>query len=159
MQFSLSWRALNALYNEAPRQAVTLLGMAAGTLGTVKALYQAIDDHKLAAILARLDKNAIGDDFTQPGPVKGVQAAKKYMTAIFKAIPDLKQDITLQFAAGDLVVTEGYMHGTFKRRMGPMKPTNKPIGMHFVDIIQLKGGKVVETSSYGNSMEMMSPAK
>jgi len=56
------------------------------------------------------------------------------------------------------VITEGYMHGTFKGRMGPMKPTNKPIGMHFVDIARVKDGKVVEITSYGNSAEMMAPA-
>jgi predicted ester cyclase len=89
--------------------------------------------------------------------MKGTKGVKAYLTTFFKAIPDLKQDKTVQIAAGDLVVTEGVLQGTLKGNLGPLKATNKPISMHFVDIIQVKDGKAAKLTTYANSMELMPP--
>ena len=126
-------------------------------IDAVNAMYKAIDDHKVDATLAMMTADGSMDDFTSPAAYKGPKAVKGFLDMIFKAIQDVTQDKNLQVAAGDLVVTEGYLHGTMKGNLGPMKATNKPIGLHFVDVIQMKDGKMVKGWSYGNSMEMMPP--
>ena len=126
-------------------------------IDAINAMYKAIDDHKVDATIATMTADATLDDLTNPAPFKGAKAAKAFLETIFKALPDVTQDKNLQMAAGDLVVTEGYMHGTMKGNMGPMKATNKPAGLHFVDVMQMKDGKMVKGWTYGNSMEMMPP--
>jgi hypothetical protein len=74
-----------------------------------------------------------------------------------KAIPDAKFACT-NWAVDDFVIAECTMNGTDK---GPMvmpgmkiKATNKPLTMHSVDVIQMKDGKAISGTSYGNGMEM-----
>lgn len=126
-------------------------------LDAVNAMYKAIDDHKVDAVVASMDKDVVGEDYSQPATMKGMKAAKAFIGGVFKAIPDVKQERTAQIAAGDLVVTEGVMQGTWKGNMGPLKATKKPVALHFVDIMQLKDGKVVNVTSYANSAELMPP--
>ncbi len=126
-------------------------------LDAVNAMYKAIDDHKVDAVTTLMTADGSMDDFTQPTAMKSPKDVKAFLGFIFKAVPDVAQDKPLQMAAGDLVITEGFLHGTMKGNMGPMKATNKPIGMHFVDVVQVKDGKMAKAWSYGNSMEMMPP--
>ena len=126
-------------------------------LDAVNVMYKGFDERKADAVVATMTADGTIDDWTTPSTFKGPKAAKAFLEPMFKAIPDVTQDKNLQIAAGDLVVTEGYLHGTMKGNMGPMKATNKPIGMHFVDVMQMKDGKIVKGSVYGNSMEMMPP--
>ena len=120
-------------------------------------VYKAIDDHKADAVVANMTADGTMDDWTNPATLKGPKANKAFLETIFKAIPDVTQDKNVQIAAGDLVITEGFLHGTMKGNMGPMKATNKPIGLHFVDVMQVKDGKVLKGWNYANSMEMMPP--
>jgi predicted ester cyclase len=126
-------------------------------LDAANVLYKAIDDHKVDGALAVTTTDSSMDDFTNPAPFKNQKAMKGFLESVLKAIPDVTQDKVVQMAAGDLVITEGYLHGTMKGNMGPMKATNKPIGMHFIDVMQMKDGKMVKGWSYGNSMEMAPP--
>jgi ketosteroid isomerase-like protein len=126
-------------------------------LEVANAVYDAIDTHKVDDVLKFMSPDLEGDDYTEPAPRKGTKSVKEYLGVFFKAMPDLKQDRNAQIAAGDLVVTEGVMHGTLKGNLGPLKATKKPISLHFVDIVQVKDGKFVHLTTYANSMEMMPP--
>ena len=153
-----SFRAVEALPTAAP-----LVASTKGTpdeqknLDAANAMYKAIDDHKTDALVALMTADGTMDDFTNPATFKGPKAVKTFMDGVMKTMPDVSQDKLVQLAAGDLVVTEGYMHGTMKGNMGPMKATNKPMGMHFIDVIQIKDGKMVKGWSYGNAFEMVPP--
>ncbi|HUS31769.1 MAG TPA: ester cyclase [Kofleriaceae bacterium] len=129
----------------------------AKNLEVVNAVYAAIDAHKADEVLKYMDPNGGGDDYTEPASRQGTKGIKEYLGVFFKAVPDLKQDKIVQLAAGDLVVSEVNLHGTLKGNLGPMKATNKPINLHFVDIAQVKDGKVVHMTSYANSLELMPP--
>ena len=118
-------------------------------------MYKLIDDHKTADVLALMSDDATMADYTQPADVKGKKAFTEFFGMIFKAIPDFKQTRGTQVAADDYVVTEGTMVGTQKGAMGPLKASNKPINVHFVDVLQMKDGKMVKGWSYGNSVEML----
>jgi steroid delta-isomerase-like uncharacterized protein len=97
------------------------------------------------------------NDLSAPAPVNGKKAMVKYFDMVTKAIPDLKMNCTT-WAVDDFVIEECAMSGTNK---GPftapgmkVPATNKPITLHGVDIIQMKDGKAVSGTSYGNGMEM-----
>lgn len=124
----------------------------------VNALYQAIDDHKVDAFLGALTDDTTMDDMTSPALQKGKDAARQFATMLFKAVPDVKQQRTMQIASDDFVVTEGVMQGTLKGNFGPLKATNKPFALHYVDILQVKDGKIVRGWSYGNTVELTAPA-
>ena len=40
----------------------------------------------------------------------------QYLVMLLEAVPDLKQERTVQIAASDLVVVEGKVHGTLEAR-------------------------------------------
>lgn len=126
-------------------------------LDAIDVMYKAFDQREADGVVAVMTADGTMDDWTNPTTFKGPKGAKAFLETLFKAIPDVTQDKNVQIAAGDLVVTEGYMHGTMKGNMGPLKATNKPIGLHFVDVMQIKDGKMVKGWTYANSMEMMPP--
>jgi steroid delta-isomerase-like uncharacterized protein len=148
---------------EASPTAAPLVASTKGTpdeqknLDAANALYKAIDDHKFDAVVALMTSDASLDDFSNPTAYKNPKAVKGFLDTILKALPDVSQDKLVQLAAGDLVITEGYMHGTMKGNLGPIKATNKPAGLHFIDVLQVKDGKMVKGWSYGNSFELVPP--
>ncbi|HEX3772439.1 MAG TPA: ester cyclase, partial [Polyangiaceae bacterium] len=95
------------------------------------------------------------DDLTTPASVKGGKAGVAMAKSIWKAIPDLAQTKPVQFAAGDVVVTEGVLTGTQKGPMGRLKASNKPVSLRFVDFVKIKDGKAASLTTYGDSAEML----
>ena len=71
------------------------------------------------------------------------------------AFPDFKQTHDVQIVADGWVITEGVLTGTHKGPMGPIKATNKPVTIHFVDIFQAKDSKFVSGRTYINSLEVL----
>jgi steroid delta-isomerase-like uncharacterized protein len=117
--------------------------------------YKLIDDHKTADVLAMMTDDVVFTDYSQPGEMKGKKAVGGWFGVMFKAIPDMKQTMGTQIAADDFVITEGAIVGTQKGAMGPLKASNKPVNVHFVDVIQLKDGKMAKGATYMNSVEML----
>jgi ketosteroid isomerase-like protein len=124
-------------------------------LEQAKALYTAFDAKKEADVLAFVTDDTTMDDFSMPATNKGTKGVKDYANTFWKAFPDATQAKPLQFAAGDFVVTEGALSGTQKGALGPVKATNKPVTMRFIDIFQMKDGKVVRGVSYADSAEIL----
>jgi len=127
----------------------------AKALASVNALYAAFEGKKESDFLALVTEDTTSDDYTAPATWKGVKAHKDGFESYTKTFPDLAQTKPLQFAAGDTVVSEGTLTGTQKGALGPIKATNKPVSLRFVDIIQMKDGKVVHMDTFSNSAEML----
>jgi ketosteroid isomerase-like protein len=126
----------------------------AKTLDAARALYAAFEK-KGGDVSPFFGDDSVSDDYTAPAAVKGLKANKDMVDSFWKTFPDLAQTKPVQFAADGFVVTEGVLTGTQKGALGPVKPTNKPVSLHFVDIIQLKDGKVVHLETFGNSAEIL----
>lgn len=118
-------------------------------------MYGLMDEHKVDDVLAMSADDVTMDDFTQAGTMKGKKDIKAFLGAIFTALPDFKQPRTLQFAAGDFVITQGTITGTQKGALGPIKASNKPVTFHFVDVMQMKDGKFTKGWSYANNAELL----
>jgi ketosteroid isomerase-like protein len=119
----------------------------------VKSVYAAFEKHDDKAFLAAMDDNCTWADYAQPTDMKGKDAAKKFFGEFGKAFPDLKMNAKNIFAAGDYVVVEAEMTGTFKGALGAVKPTNKSATTHAADVIKLKDGKAVAGATYSNGLE------
>jgi steroid delta-isomerase-like uncharacterized protein len=133
----------------------------AKNLDATNKVFAALDSHKGEDLLALLADDYVDDDMTNPGPLKKAEIAPM-LKSFFTAFPDIKASAkTVQFAAGDFVVTEAVVDGTFKAALpaGPgtpaFKPTNQPVKWHELDVVELKDGKIVKEWFYGNGAEFL----
>ncbi len=126
-------------------------------LAAGKAMYQLLDDHKVKDLCAGMASNdAPIDDYSMPVSFKGTKGCADYIGSFVKAMPDFKtQPLANQVAIGPDLVTEGVSQGTHKGPFGPFKATGKPLALHFLDIVQLKDGKVAHLWSYANGVELL----
>jgi len=116
-------------------------------------LFAALDTHKAEDVVGPMTDDYVYEDFTRAGPLKKAET-QQTATAFFAALPDLKvTSKPVQFGAGSYVVTEAVLDGTFKGAMSPFKPTNKPVTLHVLDVVELKDGKVTKEWSYANNAE------
>jgi predicted ester cyclase len=122
-----------------------------------KTVYQLLDDHKVKDVCAAMAGNdAPIDDYSMPISFKGTKGCSDYIGGFVKALPDLKtQPLANQIAIGPYLVSEGAVQGTQTGAMGPIKATGKPVSLHFIDIVQLKDGKVTHLLSYANGFELL----
>ncbi|MGH7295254.1 MAG: ester cyclase [Polyangiaceae bacterium] len=127
----------------------------AKALDVAKAFYTAFEGKKAPDLTALLAEKVTGDDYTSPATVTGPKAMTDAAGGYWKSFPDLAQTKPVQFAAGDVVVTEGVLTGTQKGALGPIKATNKPVSLRFVDFAQVKDGKVASFATYADSAELL----
>jgi hypothetical protein len=125
----------------------------AKALQTANAFYKAFESK--GDITPFLTDATTSDDYTAPATVKGIKANKDLAAGYWKTFPDLEQVKPFQFVADGFVITEGVLTGTQKGPLGPVKPTNKQATLHFVDVIEIKDGKIVHLDTYGNSAEIL----
>lgn len=78
------------------------------------------------------------------GAITGREGVLDYMKIIWLVFPDMKVEINMQIAEGDLVTTHKTFHATHKGVFMGMEPTNKKISWDVIDIIRIKDGKAIE---------------
>jgi hypothetical protein len=126
------------------------------TLDDGLALYTAFESHKVDEMMKWVGDTTTMDDYSMPGPaMTGPKQMKEVISAYYTTFPDLAQTKQVQFAVDGFVITEGTFTGTQKGAMGPIKATNKPVTLHFVDVFQIKDAKIVKALTYSNSYEML----
>ncbi len=119
-------------------------------------IYAAMDTLKLDTIMSVVADDVVFTDYTMPAPIKGSKDLKKLFGEYIKAIPDMHQmPLSNQWAIGKYVVSEGLIQGTNKGPFMGMPATKKPLAVHFLDIIQLDGGKEKVCETYMNSVELL----
>ena len=124
-------------------------------MDAAKPFYAAFEGNKPNDFAATVTDDSVGDDYGSPASVKGAKAFGAMASTYWKTFPDIAQTKPVQFVAGDTLVVEGTMTGTQKGALGPIKATNKPISLRFVDITRWKDGKVVRFATYADSAELL----
>jgi len=120
----------------------------------VSSFFGAWEKKDSKAFLELLTDDAQHIDYSQPqDSPKGKDAAKKEFETFSKAFPDMKGNRKNVWAAGDYVVVESEMTGTFKGALGPLKPTNKTGTVHGLDVMKTRDGKLAHGVSYGSGAE------
>lgn len=85
----------------------------------------------------------------------GIEGLKESMEMYRGAFPDLKINVKLMTAEGDVVTSHYNMTGTNTGPMAGMPATNKRMNVDGVDILRFKDGKAVEHWGYFEEMKMM----
>jgi len=125
-------------------------------LALAKTAYQNFDDRKKADLLALVTDDTTVEDYAGPTTIKGAKGYEQMYKSYVTAFPDAKQvPLSNLWAVKDFVIAEGVFTGTHKGKVGPLKATNKPVSLHFVDIAQMKDGKVAHEWSFSSSTEFL----
>ena len=125
------------------------------TIDAAKMIYAAFDSKSETSLLAVVTDNTIIDDRTRSTIFTGTKGATDDANGLWKTFPDFRLTHAVQFADGDVVITEGVLNGTQSGPMGPIKATNKPVTFHFVDVLQIKDGKIARVDSFGDNAEIL----
>ncbi len=88
-------------------------------------------DHYLEAQGLPHSTNAVGD-------------FKRFYLSLLAAFPDLTATIHHQVAEGDLVATYKTLYGTHRGEFMGIKPTERKIALHLMDIFRVAEGRLVE---------------
>lgn len=121
-----------------------------------RAMYAAFAGQDEAAFLATLDADVVQKAYSQPEDQRGHKVAAEGWRAMHKAFPDLRVTVGDAWAFGDTVVAEVTTTGTQKGALGLIKPTNRPVALHALDVLTFgKDGKISVIESYGSSLELL----
>lgn len=119
-------------------------------------MYTALDTKKEADLLAFFTDDSVLDDYSAPAAGKGTKDSKAMYAEYVKTFPDFKQlPLASQVAVGDFVISEGEIKASHTGPIGPIKPTAKPVDVHFIDVVQMKDGKVAHLQTWVNGNELL----
>ena len=91
--------------------------------------------------------------------IKGRDAIKPFMEALWQAFPDGKLTFGEQVLADDSAAVEVTFEGTHTGRMfspnGVIEPTNKHVKGTSVSLLKIRDGKIASERIYGDPLGMM----
>jgi steroid delta-isomerase-like uncharacterized protein len=119
----------------------------------VKTFHQSFEKKDEKAFTALLADDVVYSDYMQPADSKGKRASTTTFKNLVVAFPDIKVVPVNTWAAGDSVIVESEVTGTFKAMLGYTLPTKKTGTLHSLDVMQFRDGKLSRGWSYGSSGE------
>jgi predicted SnoaL-like aldol condensation-catalyzing enzyme len=101
----------------------------------------------------------VADDFLNHTAAPGVPNDKEgmiyFLLKVLRAgFPDLRVDIFEQIAERDLVTTRKRITGTHAGTIAGIKPTNRKVEIHIMDMVRLRDGKYTDHWGYSNLAEV-----
>ena len=126
-------------------------------LGVAQQMTDAFNKRDMKALAAMLDdkvvwsEQGIAKDWTSKAET--IQAHQR----LIKAFSDIKFSSDNAWAAGDYVVMQGAMTGTNDGpapEMGVAKATKKPVNLKFMQLFEIKDGKITRSYGYWNTAAM-----
>jgi predicted ester cyclase len=116
-------------------------------LAVARAFYAALDGDREADALALDSDDVAIEDFALPRPLKGKQGARTLFDEYESAMPNASSTTTL-FAADDYVIATRTARTTAKKRLAVE---------HFVDVLEIRDGKIARIWSWSNPAERSAP--
>jgi steroid delta-isomerase-like uncharacterized protein len=86
----------------------------------------------------------VGHDPALPGPVRGPEGVKEFISTYLGAFPDARVTVEEQLAESDLVATRWSARGTHEGELMDIDPTGRKVSISGITISRLDRGKVVE---------------
>ena len=126
----------------------------AANVARVKACLAALDGGNREAFLASLAGEATVDDMAEIGPASGTRDIAAWMDKRSAALHGVTSEVTSSLGAGDFVLLEAVVRGTFKGPLGRLSPSDRPFTVHRAVIAELKDGKPIRLSLYWNGKEL-----
>lgn len=100
---------------------------------------EAINRRDLVAIDRLLSK-----DFRHNGEARGRAGQRQAVSGFLTAFPDLRHEILIMIAEGDLVSAHQRWSGTFAGPFLGHQPTSRPVSFTSTAILQVRGGQIAE---------------
>jgi ketosteroid isomerase-like protein len=123
-------------------------------LALVNASWDAFEAKNEAGYLAPLADDIEVFRLDRANPEKGKADRKKFFKWAANGIGSLSQTPLNDWGIGSFVVEEYTLTGVHSGRLTDTAPSGHALRLHYVDIDELKDGKVVRTWTYGNSLEL-----
>jgi ketosteroid isomerase-like protein len=117
-------------------------------LAIVRSLYAAMDGDKASDALALDAEDVAIEDYARARALKGKPAARTLFDEYESAIPN-GSSTTMMFAADEYVVAEREVRTSWKK---------KPMTAHFVEVLEIRDGKIARIWTWSNSAERSAPA-
>lgn len=119
-----------------------------------KRFYAAVEKKSDADFVAAMADGVVWTDLTAPKDFVGKDEVKGAFLSFIKAFPDAKSTPENQWVVEDHVITEVVTTGTHTGPLGKIRPTNKPVTLRTLDIMQFRAGAIVRVITYGNHWDM-----
>ena len=109
----------------------------------------------LGVIDQYVDASYIGNDPSQPEPLRGPQAFKDFVQTYLSAFPDARITVDQQIAEGDFVATRWTGRGTHEGELFGIAPTRKQVTVTGLTLSKFKNGKLVESWDNWDTLGML----
>ena len=108
-------------------------------------------NQKNLAVFDELVSSSFVDHEAGPEP-GGPEDEKELLSSVAEAFPDWRWEVQEMMAVDDKVITRYVARGTHRGEFMGAAPTGKEVSFTGINIVRLKGGKIVE--SWGNSDQL-----
>ncbi|GAF45437.1 ester cyclase [Rhodococcus wratislaviensis] len=106
-------------------------------------------------VFAELFDDDFRDHTPQPNMIPTKEGVRGLYQALRTAFPDFHAEIHWQAAEGDLVTTFKTYHGTHRGTFLGVEPTGREIQFETVDVMRVRGGRIVEHWGVANLFSLM----
>ncbi len=110
---------------------------------------------------ARMSIESPNIEVVMPGgmTLRGPEQVLQVVAAFWEALPDGKIIPENQFAAGDIVVAEGFLSGThtgtFRNPGGDVPPSGNRVALRYATVKRFESGALVSEHLYFDQMEFL----
>jgi len=120
------------------------------------AYIDAWNTHGIDAILAAVDEHFIYDErpMTMAAPLVGKAALRKYLTGVFKMLPDLQIDTILCDTGSAVGVAESVMRGTYSAGFAGLFPKGR-ISARVACVFEVAHGRLMHERLYWDRANTM----
>jgi steroid delta-isomerase-like uncharacterized protein len=118
-------------------------------------VWEAWNAHDADRYVKLLDEKYVLESDTVPEPVRGREAARRFMEMYVKAFPDLHFTIDQMISTGDYVVTRYTATGTHRGELMGIPATNRRVETHGCVVGEIKNGKLVHDRLYWDTGHML----
>ncbi len=86
---------------------------------------------------------------------QGKEERRKYFKWVTRGLSSLSQTPLNAWGAGSFVIEEYTVAGVHSGKMTEIPPSGHAVRLHFVDVDEMKDGKIIRTWTFGNSLELL----
>jgi ketosteroid isomerase-like protein len=86
---------------------------------------------------------------------RGKAARRAYFKWVTTGISSLQQTPSGKWGMGPYVIEEYTLEGNHAGRLTDVAPSGHALRLHYVDVDEMKDGKIVRTWTFGNSLELL----
>jgi predicted ester cyclase len=127
-------------------------------VGIVNASWDALEAKNEAGYLAPIADGIEVIRLDRTAPERGKEERRKYFRWVTQGVSSLSQTPLNAWGAGNFVIEEYTIAGVHSGKLTPNPPSGHALRLHYLDIDEMKDGKIVRTWVYGNSLELYAQA-